>query len=158
MGIYFNPGNIGFTKVLKNQIYVDKSLLIEKLNKIVNSNDCYVCFSRPRRFGKSTDAKMLSAYYSKGCDSTLLFNDLKISHESSYQEHLNKYNVIYIDMQYFYNMSVSVTDMIDLINEELIDEINENYHISLRRNKLSLLLNAIYGKKGEQFIFIIDEL
>ncbi|MCD7840177.1 MAG: ATP-binding protein [Erysipelotrichaceae bacterium] len=157
MGVYFNPSNIGFTKVLNNQIYVDKSLLIEKLNKIANSNDCYVCFSRPRRFGKSTDAKMLSAYYSKGCDSTLLFNDLKISQESSYQEHLNKYNVIYIDMQYFYNMSVSVTDMIDLINEELIDEINENYHISLRRNKLSLLLNAIYGKNGEQFIFIIDE-
>ncbi|MCD7948938.1 MAG: ATP-binding protein [Erysipelotrichaceae bacterium] len=157
MGSYFNPGNIGFTKVLKNQIYIDKSLLIEKLNRIVETNDCYVCFSRPRRFGKSTDAKMLVAYYSRGCDSSSLFNHLKISQTDNYQENLNKYNVIYIDMQYFYNMSVSVEDMIELINEELIDEINENYNFSIRRNKISLLLNTIYAKTNEQFIFIIDE-
>lgn len=33
MGIYLNPGNTLFSKTLKSPIYVDKSELIEILNK-----------------------------------------------------------------------------------------------------------------------------
>ena len=33
MGIYLNPGNALFSKTLKSQIYIDKSELIEILNK-----------------------------------------------------------------------------------------------------------------------------
>ena len=56
----------------------------------------YICISRPRRFGKSTDANMLVAYYSKGCDSLELFDNLKISETELYQKHLNHNKLPYI--------------------------------------------------------------
>lgn len=40
---------------------------------------------------------MLNAYYSKGCDSKELFSNLKITRELSFESHLNKHNVIWID-------------------------------------------------------------
>ena len=76
MGTYINPNNDLFKQILKNKIYVDKSLLIEKTNEIIGSNESKLCVSRPRRFGKSTDACMLAAYYSKGADSSSIFNSL----------------------------------------------------------------------------------
>ena len=94
MGSYLNPNNGYFRQTLKNKIYVDKSLLIEKTNEIIGSNESKLCVSRPRRFGKSTDANMLVAYYSKGAESSSLFDSLKIAQSNSYQEHLNKHNVI----------------------------------------------------------------
>ena len=95
MGIYLNPGNTEFQRALNSEIYVDKSLLIEYTNRIINTNMQNICVSRPRRFGKSTDANMLVAYYSKGCDSLDIFNDLKISQTELYQKHINKHNVIH---------------------------------------------------------------
>lgn len=59
---------IHFQKTLKNEIYVDKSMLIEPINKLVGTGDCYICITRPRRFGKTINANMLGAYYTKGYD------------------------------------------------------------------------------------------
>ncbi len=69
MGIYLNQNNIMFFKDVNSDIYVDKTLLIEQTNKYINTNSQYVCISRPRRFGKSMAANMLTAYYSRGGDS-----------------------------------------------------------------------------------------
>ena len=44
-----NPVEL-FKRVLKNKIYVDKSMLINKLNDFIGSEDCYFCITRPRRF------------------------------------------------------------------------------------------------------------
>ena len=66
MGIYLNQNNIMFSKDINSDIYVDKTLLIEQTNKYINTNSQYVCISRPRRFGKSMAANMLTAYYSRG--------------------------------------------------------------------------------------------
>ena len=79
MGIYLNPSNKGFKEILASEIYVDKTMLISELNKLIGTADQYVCVSRPRRFGKTIATKMLCAYYSKGCDSREVFKDLKIS-------------------------------------------------------------------------------
>ncbi|MCC2831517.1 AAA family ATPase [[Clostridium] innocuum] len=84
-----------FSNKLKNKIYVDKSLLIEKTNEIICSNESKLCVSRPRRFGKSTDSCMLAAYYSKGADSSSIFNSLNIAQSDSYWEHLNKHNDLF---------------------------------------------------------------
>ncbi len=84
MGSYLNPGSERFRTSLRSQIYVDKSLLIAEINKLVRTEQKYVCISRPRRFGKSMAADMLLAYYSKGEDTSFLFKNLKISKESSY--------------------------------------------------------------------------
>ena len=77
MGIYVNPSNITFQKILNSDIYIDKTDLISATNAKINKMNCYMCVSRPRRFGKSMAADMLVAYYSKGCDSAELFSGKK---------------------------------------------------------------------------------
>ena len=60
MGIYLNPSSIGFKRSLNSEIYVDKTGLIEKTNALLDTEQKFICVSRPRRFGKSVN--MLSAY------------------------------------------------------------------------------------------------
>ena len=86
-----------FTKETKGKYFVDKSGLIEEINKLVGMSSQYVCITRPRRFGKSTNLMMLASYYSKGVNFKDVFDKLEISKSETYLEHLNKHNVIYID-------------------------------------------------------------
>ncbi len=102
MAFYINRNNDNFFDALNSKIYVDKSMLIEKTNDDIRTNDKFMCVTRPRRFGKTMALSMLNAYYSKGCDSRELFANLKISHDSSFEKHLNKHNVIWVDVSAFY--------------------------------------------------------
>lgn len=88
MGIYLNPNNIGFKEAVASEIYVDKTGLIEYTNKVFGTQQKYLCVSRPRRFGKTMAASMLTAYYSCGCDSRELFRGLQIERAESFKEHL----------------------------------------------------------------------
>ena len=157
MGIYLNPGNEEFKNTINKMIYVDKSLLIEKIGTYSKAINQYICISRPRRFGKSTDANMLVAYYSKGCDSHNLFNHLKISNTENYQKDLNQHNVIHLNMQDFLSMTNSIEDMLILLSEEVIFELTQKYPVTTSRNILSLVLSRIFSQYNESFIFIIDE-
>src|SRR5574344_716143 len=95
---YINRNNEDFFKSIK-EFYIDKTNLISFTNTKLDTESCLICVSRPRRFGKSITAKMLNAYYSKGCDSKELFSKFKIANTPDYEEHLNKYDVIYLDIQ-----------------------------------------------------------
>ena len=118
-----------------------------------------MCVTRPRRFGKSMALSMLNAYYSKGCDSKELFNGLKITNEKSYLEHLNKHNVIWIDLSSIY---ADVSDKGDFVKElslEIIQDLKEAYPSVLTNNentirKCFIKLNSTIK---ERFIFLIDE-
>ena len=101
MGSYLNPSNKGFRQSLQSKIYVDKSMLIARINEVLDTEQKFICVSRPRRFGKSMAANMLAAYYGSGEDTAPLFDKLKIAGEASYKEHLNQYDVIKINMQSF---------------------------------------------------------
>ena len=100
MGTYINIGNEGFQRI-RNSEYVDKSGLIPVVNKTLFTEQCFSCVSRCRRFGKSMAAKMLCAYYDRSCDSRSLFADLQAAQDPSFEKHLNKYPVIYLDMTAF---------------------------------------------------------
>lgn len=97
MGMYLNPGNAGFRSILKDR-YVDKTGLIDYINSTLGTPRKLTCVSRPRRFGKSFAAKMLCAYYDKSCDSHELFWNLNIAGKADYEEHLNQYDVLYLDI------------------------------------------------------------
>jgi len=86
MGVFVNPDNSAFEVAINSEIYIDKTGLLEYTNKIMNTLQGYVCNSRPRRFGKSITANMLTAYYSKGCDSQDLFANLAISRNDEYRK------------------------------------------------------------------------
>ena len=89
MGIYLNPSNVGFKQILAADIYVDKTMMISELNKFIDKCNQYICVSRPRRFGKTFATNMLCAYYSKGCDSREMFQNLKISKADNYETYLH---------------------------------------------------------------------
>ena len=98
MGAYFNPGNESFKKIVKSQVYVDKTMLLSETNKLLDTESCCIALSHACRFGKFQAAKMIDAYYSFGSDSRELFAPYKIAQEKDFETHLNKYNVIHIDV------------------------------------------------------------
>ena len=162
MGIFFNPGNEGFSFVLSSQLYVDKTGLIEYVNSVLGTEQRMLCVSRPRRFGKSMAAKMLAAYYSKGCNSEELFRHLNISQLPTYQKELNKHNVIYLDMQWFRSVAKEkgiLGQEISYLQAEVIKELREQYPtiIDDTMTLLSEALFRIYSVTRERFILIIDE-
>ena len=159
MGIYLNPGNDLFRQAANSKIYIDKSMLIDVTNSMLNTSDKHICISRPRRFGKSMAANMLTAYYSRGCDSWELFSKLKISKSDSFEKHLNKYNVIHISIKDFADMSDSIDSMLSVINKLLIKELLREYsNIDYLDNSiLTLIISDIFRECGIPFVFIIDE-
>jgi len=65
MSLYLNQGSLKFESYFNDDIYIDKSLLIEVSNKNLNKESSkYMCVTRPRRFGKTMALSMLNAYYS----------------------------------------------------------------------------------------------
>ena len=94
MGVYLNPGNRSFQMSLNSKIYVDKSNLIAYTNSVINTEQRFVCVSRPRRFGKSVAASMLAAYYGLGPDGRQ-FEHLDIAKNERYRQcHIFKYTAI----------------------------------------------------------------
>ncbi len=159
MGSYLNPGSERFRTSLRSQIYVDKSLLIREINKLIRTEQKYVCVSRPRRFGKSMAADMLLAYYSKAEDTSALFDSLKISREASYREHLNQYDVIKINMQSFLSGAASVDAMIAKLQRYVSMEVRMEYKdlLYLDTNDFTQILMDVYSQTKRSFIILIDE-
>ncbi len=159
MGLYLNPGNDMFQMSLNSEIYVDKTNLIKYTNKVLDSEQKYICVSRPRRFGKSMTAKMIMAYYDKSCDSYELFKNLKISEDKNFDNHLNKYPVLHLDIQWFRSNANNGKDAILLFQKEVIAELRKEYPNCVNENDcyLPLVLAKINANTGNRFIIIIDE-
>ena len=157
MGIYINIGNEGFRRI-RNSEYVDKSELIEIVNKTLFTRQSFSCVSRCRRFGKSMAAEMLAAYYDHSCDSRHLFADLDIASHPSFEQHLNKYPVIFLDMTAFVT-KYHDDDIVGAIDTQLREDILSAYpgQVSKEGDDLMDLLIRIAAATGERFVFIIDE-
>jgi hypothetical protein len=61
MGRFLNPDYSAFETALNSEIYIDKTGLLAYTNKVINTKQAFICNSRPRRFGKSVTADMLTA-------------------------------------------------------------------------------------------------
>ena len=159
MGIYLNPGNNKFKRAVNSDIYVDKTGLIKYTNSIVDTLQSCVCVSRPRRFGKSMAADMLTAYYSKGCDSRELFSSLEIAKDESFEEHLNKYDTIFLNMQEFLSRSSNVKELLERVEGKVIRELKKQYpDVELYdENDLAETMQDIFAESECPFIVIIDE-
>lgn len=156
MGTYLNPGSIGFSRIKKKN-YVDKSGLIALINDSIDTTSNLICISRPRRFGKSFAAQMLCAYYDKTCDSSSLFDDLSIAKSVDYKTHLNKYDVIYIDMTGVKPATDGFRSLVPFLTEQLTAELMEAYPgIPASADFSSTLVKAVECA-GNRFIAIIDE-
>ena len=159
MGSYLNPGNNKFKRAVNSDIYVDKTGLIKYTNSIVDTLQSCVCVSRPRRFGKSMAADMLTAYYSKGCDSRELFSSLEIAKDENFEEHLNKYDTIFLNMQEFLSRSSNVKELLERVEGKVIRELKKQYpDVELYdENDLAETMQDIFAESECPFIVIIDE-
>ena len=159
MGSYLNPGSERFQNSLRSQIYIDKTLLIAQMNRSVRTEQKYICVSRPRRFGKSMAADMLSAYYGAGEDASVLFDELKISKEGSYKEHLNRYDVIKINMQEFLSATHDVDEMLEMIKKYISFDLLEQYeNVRVRDEKNFIqIMKDIFANTKRPFVILIDE-
>ena len=159
MGIYLNQGNDKFARAINSEIYIDKTMLIEYTNKRLNTMQQNICVSRPRRFGKSMTVDMLEAYYSRGCDSKELFRNYKIVKCDSFGKHLNKYDVITLNMQEFLSESSSMEEMLSLLKKSVLWDLLEEYpdYRYFDTNNLVRTMKDIYVKTKRPFIIIIDE-
>ncbi len=158
MGTYINKGNDAFRKAL-NGVYVDKSGMIAIINKTLDTERQYTCVTRCRRFGKSMAADMLCAYYDQSCDSREMFAGLEIAKDSSFEEHLNKYPVLSLDITDFTTKYANSPEIVSHIQEEMIDELLKIYPNITRSvsDDLMNVLVSINEQTRQRFIMIIDE-
>lgn len=159
MGRFVNPDNSAFEVALNSKIYVDKTGLLEYTNSVLGTTDAYICNSRPRRFGKSYAANMLAAYYSKGCDSKEMFSDLSISGKEDFTKHLNKYDVIHIDIQWFLTNYDDIDNFVAFITKNILNELKDIYPDVVTEEIATIpqALSNIRGETGNKFVVIIDE-
>ncbi len=180
MGDLINPvdGN-SFVELVETKdsiIFVDKTDFILKTNALISTNRKLLAMTRPRRFGKTVTADMLLAYYSKEYDGHKIFNNLKISKDQCFENHLNKYDVIYIDMNSIRNDYIAytkdedlqikgITTIVDYLQYSVIEELKENKDYATLFSKsrkagkknLSAALREVCKFTREKFILIMDE-
>ena len=181
MGSILNPDKENSFIRLANRenkyLFVDKTDFIEKTNKRLNEDNRFFAVTRPRRFGKTVTAHMLSAYYSKGYAGQNIFDNLKITNnefKASYEKHLNKYDVIYIDMNTIDGLFDGysnkkqkvdgVNDLVDYFEYSIIKELKSSSEFSeclekhqIENTGLLETLLAITQDLNTKFIFIMDE-
>ena len=183
MGDIINPveGNsfVDLVEAKDTRIFVDKTDFISHTNTLLNTDGKLLSLTRPRRFGKTVTADMLLAYYSKGYDGHKIFDGLKITdndYNASYETHLNKYDVIYIDMNSIRDDYIAytededlqvkgVTTIVDYLQYSVIEELKENKNYAellsksrkVGKKNLSSALKVICNHTKEQFILIMDE-
>lgn len=159
MGRFVNPDNSAFKVALNSRIYIDKTRLLTLTNQALDTDEAFICNSRPRRFGKSVTANMLTAYYSKGCNSRELFSGLAISSCPTYEQHLNKYNVIHFDLQWCMLDAGGAAKTVAYVNRQLLEELNKEFpQIIPPETKTAYgAMSCINAATGVKFIVIIDE-
>jgi hypothetical protein len=159
MGMFLNRGNEEFETVVNSGLYVDKTDMINFFNQVINTEQRYVCVSRPRRFGKSITANMIAAYFEKGCDSKSLFEGRKLSETENWDKNLNKYDVIRIDMADMLSSVGNPDKTLDELEKGLISDLNEAFPGCLTESDtiVAFALDKINDKTGAKFVIIIDE-
>ncbi len=159
MGIYINPGNENLKRALNSEIFVDKSLFIGKISKLLNTEQRFICVSRPRRFGKTMIGNLMKAYFSKGCDSRDIFSNLKIAKDPCFGENLNKFNVLSIDFGGFFSSSKNKNDVLLNLYSELFEDFRKEFpNIEFsEKDSVAKMVQRVYTETNTQFIIIIDE-
>ena len=151
MGRFVNPDNSAFQDVLNSKVYVDKTGLLDYINSVIDTTDKFICNSRPRRFGKTITADMITAYYSRGCDSAQMFAGLEIGKKPDFYQYLNQHEVIHFDVQWCMVTAGGAESVVDFITENVLKELKEYYPDELKgeMNSLSNALSCIYAATGK---------
>lgn len=161
MGTYLNsitPYTLYKSESL-SPYFVDKTLMLSELFPYVSAGNRHICITRPRRFGKTIMANMISSFFQKASDSSDVFDSLAISQVDDYRRYKNQYNVIRIDFSKMPRNCDSYTQYIERIEALLIEDVKEAFP-QVKINKADAvgdILESVFVQCGEKFIFVLDE-
>ena len=157
MGIYLNPGKVAYEKAVNTEIFVDKTKMLLFLNSVVKTKKGYISVSRPRRFGKTMAADMITAYYGRGADRTF-FEKLKLSESDGWDKYLGGFNVIRLVMTDFFKEGIEAKKSLDKLSMRILDDLSEEYpDVKYDPDDLPYSMDRFYRKTGIQFVIVIDE-
>ena len=161
MGTYLNsitPYTLYKSESL-SPYFVDKTFMLRELFPYVSAGNRHICITRPRRFGKTIMANMISSFFQKASDSSDVFDSLTISQVDDYKKYKNQYNVIRIDFSKMPRNCDSYTQYIERIEALLIDDVKEAYpQVKINEaDAVGDILESVFVQCGEKFIFVLDE-
>lgn len=162
MGRYLNSSTsyVLYKGQTEQSYFVDKSQMLSELFPFLDSGNTHICITRPRRFGKTVMANMITAFLGKKQDSDSIFKSLKISQNDLYNKYRNQYNVISIDFSKMPRDCDSYTDYIDRIETNLIRDLRKEYpQIEIYEDDSAAdVLETIFEECDQQrFVFVLDE-
>lgn len=162
MGRYLNSSTsyVLYKGQTEQPYFVDKSQMLSELFPFLDSGNTHICITRPRRFGKTVMANMITAFLGKKQDSDSIFKSLKISQNDLYNKYRNQYNVISIDFSKMPRDCDSYTDYIDRIETNLIRDLRKEYpQIEIYEDDSAAdVLETIFEECDQQrFVFVLDE-
>lgn len=161
MGTYLNsitPYTLYKSESL-SPYFVDKTLMLRELFPYVSAGNRHICITRPRRFGKTIMANMISSFFQKASDSSDVFDSLAISQVDDYRRYKNQYNVIRIDFSKMPRNCDSYTQYIERIEVLLIEDVKEAFpQVKINEaDAVGDILESVFVQCGEKFIFVLDE-
>lgn len=161
MGTYLNsitPYTLYKSESL-SPYFVDKTLMLRELFPYVSAGNRHICITRPRRFGKTIMANMISSFFQKASDSSDVFDSLAISQVDDYRRYKNQYNVIRIDFSKLPRNCDSYTQYIERIEALLIEDVKEAFpQVKINEaDAIGDILESVFVQCGEKFIFVLDE-
>lgn len=165
MGLYINSGNEAFKISVNDDIYIDQSGILTFTNDRIGKRKRYPCVSRPRRFGKSLTAEMLTAYYDRSCDSGFLFQGLEIAKDDSCAANLNQYDVFSVNIQQFLRGAGEPAQLVPYMESQLLQELQDMQFCDFAKDSFSasnlpMALASLFAREEREkkgYIFIIDE-
>ncbi|MCD8221943.1 MAG: ATP-binding protein [Clostridiales bacterium] len=161
MGYYLNSNRICslYESEVRKPYFVDKTKMLRDLITLVEQGNNHICITRPRRFGKSVMASMIGSFFSRGFDSSCIFDSLNIAADKRYREHLNRHDVIYIDFSEAANISNGYQEFIDSVTTILREDLHEAFPDVNFWKKAAVVqdLRKIHEKTKTSFIFVFDE-
>ena len=159
MGVYLDPSAVKFEMALRSEIYVDKTGMLSFLNSVVNTEQRFLAVSRPRRFGKTMAANMICAYYNRAVDTRKMFSAYRIAEKDHWDEYLNAFHVIRINMVDFVSETEGVVECLQLLQERVLAELKAQYPdiAESAGRKLSFFLDDAFNRTKDQFVIVIDE-
>lgn len=173
-----STGGLSFQEIRRRgKFYVDKTLLIKDM---LDADDGGVfLYTRPRRFGKTTNVTMLNAFFNIDYKGNDWFDGLDINECSECNRYKNAYPVIQIDLKDI--NPASEESLLDSLNGAIIDAFSpfdrklaewtmsmadgSGYErISMRRasedeliRSISMLCRVIHNNTGLNTVILMDE-
>lgn len=147
-----------YRQIRNGPFFVDKSLLICELLPALNSENRFLCITRPRRFGKSIMADMVCSFFDCFVNSRAIFDGLAISRSEAYEVHLNRHHVFFIDFSEVPEKCDSYDSYISRILHGMKDDLKEIWpQYDYEDKAIWDILSEIFQDTGTKFVFVMDE-